>query len=379
MKDNLITNKFIVEGLPEKFSPSKGPNLFPNYLTDELTRRGLKIKRLVLDEALFTIADENRFNPVEDMLLSATWDGEDRIKILCEILGITDEPHSMSILSKWLHQTVAMALNDEADPYGADGVLVLQGDQGTGKTMFCRKLAMRKDWFAEGTCLDPSNKDSIIAATSVWINELGELDSTFKKDQSMLKAFITRGVDTYRMPYAREAVSRARRTSFCGTVNPEEFLIDDTGSRRYWVIKPKNLDLARLKGLDEEFYKKLWRQVYETLYLPNPHGFHLDAEEQKALAAENEMFSKKLPGEVEMIDKFRWDAPMKAWTWNSATDIKEQMHLYSLSSIQIGKVLTKLCRMDKRIEMKEVSHKKLYHVPPVRAWGMNDTEPLYGV
>ena len=40
--------------------------------------------------------------------------------------------------------------------------------------------------------------------------------------------------DTYRQPYARVATTKPRRTSFCATVNPQEFLNDETGSRR-WI------------------------------------------------------------------------------------------------------------------------------------------------
>lgn len=375
VKDNLITNKIFIEGLPDVYTPSKRGSILPGFITDELTRREQHMSRLQLDEAIFTIADENKFNPVEDMLKSATWDGEDRINVLGEILGVADEAQPMTLLTKWLHQSIALALNDDVKPFGADGVLVLQGKQGTGKTMFCRKLAVRPEWFAEGTTLDTSNKDSIIKATSVWINELGELDSTFKKEQSALKAFITQNTDTYRMPYAREAISRPRRTSFCGTVNPNRFLIDDTGNRRYWVIQPKEIDLARLKGLDEGFYKQLWRQVYETLYLPNPQGFRLTSEEQKQLGVDNEGYAKGLPGEVEVLDKLNWDAPLNKWNWNTTTQLREEMRLFSFTSAQIGRVLTKLVDTIDDMKVKEVSHKSLYFTPPAMPYGMNSDWP----
>ena len=66
--------------------------------------------------------------------------------------------------------------------------------------------------------------------------ELGELDSTLKREQSSLKAFITQPLDTIRMPYAEKATKTPRRTSFCGTVNPQDYLRDETGSRRFWTI-----------------------------------------------------------------------------------------------------------------------------------------------
>ena len=43
-------------------------------------------------------------------------------------------------------------------------------------------------------------------------------------------------MDSIRKPYAREPVTKARTTVFCGTTNKAEFLNDDTGFRRWWVI-----------------------------------------------------------------------------------------------------------------------------------------------
>ena len=138
-----------------------------------------------------------------------------------------------------------MALNDEMSPYGADGVLVIRGPQGAGKTLFCSRIAMKAEWFAEGVSIDLDKKDTVIQATSVWIAEMGELDSTLKREQLALKAFVTACCDTYRQPYARVATTKPRRTSFCATVNPQEFLNDETGSRRWWVVEPTKIDCQK--------------------------------------------------------------------------------------------------------------------------------------
>ena len=149
---------------------------------------------------------------------------------------------------RFLEKTVAETLSTDisivraarikpGDPYGADGVLVIQNPQGAGKTLLFSKLALYADWFAEGISIDLDKKDSVIQATGCWIAELGELDSTLKREQLSLKAFITSRTDTYRQPYARAATRKPRRTSFCATVNPTEFLNDETGSKeaRKWL------------------------------------------------------------------------------------------------------------------------------------------------
>ena len=92
------------------------------------------------------------------------------------------------------------------------------------------------------------------------INPIDKLDSTLKREQSALKAFLTSKTDTYRQPYARVQTKKPRRTSFCATVNPQEFLNDETGSRRYWVVKPKQIDVERLKALSQRIFQESVRQ-----------------------------------------------------------------------------------------------------------------------
>ena len=58
-----------------------------------------------------------------------------------------------------------------------------------------------------------------------------------------LKAFITESSDEFRRPYAMKPMVYPRRTSFYATVNNGDFLKDDTGNRRYWVIPVEKIDL----------------------------------------------------------------------------------------------------------------------------------------
>ncbi len=304
---NVISGMVEIEGMPPQYSKENAANVLPVLLTDHMTRRNMKCSRQTLDDCLVLIEDENRFNPIEDMLKSISYDGKDRLTEFEEIAGIAGNETECLYMRKWLHQCVAMALNDTAEPYGADGVLVIQNPQGAGKTLLFAILSLYSDWFAEGVSIDLDKKDSIIQATGSWIAELGELDSTLKREQSALKAFITSRSDTYRQPYARVRTKKPRRTSFCATVNPTEFLNDDTGSRRWWVIKPTEIDRDRLKALSKDWIKQLWAQVYHEMFLPNPQGFRLNDEEREKLTTDNERYSKPLPGEIEILDKLDWE------------------------------------------------------------------------
>ena len=76
-------------------------------------------------------------------------------------------------------------------------------------------------------------------------------------------------------------------------INNKERGIDETGSRRFWVVKP-NIDVERVLALDEVWMKQMWAQVYETLYMPDPQGFRLTKEEMADLQAHNEAYAKPL-------------------------------------------------------------------------------------
>lgn len=329
------------------------------------------------------IEDENRYNPFEDMLKDTKHDGKDRIAELPAILDLPDDAFEFTLIKKWLHQTVSLALNDETEPYGADGVLTLQGAQGIGKTRFFAVLSVCSDWFAEGVSINTDNKDTIIQATGHVIAELGELDSTLKREQSALKAFLTATCDSYRLPYAREWADTPRRTSFCATVNPEEFLNDETGTRRFWTVHVENIDIDRLNSLSKEWVKQLWAQVYEQYYLKDAQGFRLTRAERMELEQRNERFSKPLAGELEIMDAFNWETPIEHWQWLRVRDVQNVMKNCRLTTVQAGKALSRIATRDERIQVKNVHNVKQYLLPKVRCMDfMNlyegDAVPLTG-
>ena len=201
-------------------------------------------------------------------------------------------------------QCVCGLFNDIQNAYSLDIILVFQGKQGIGKTRFFEKLALKSKFFAGGFCLDPRNRDSIMQATSKWICELGEIGSTMKKDMDSVKAFITNATDEYRTPYGRASLLYPRITSFVGTVNDTEFLIDQTGNRRFATV-PLKLDL----NIDYETQIKpfnalqLWAEIYEIVKNKEKSScFRLTNEEKRQLEIRNTSFVKPLKGECEVLD-----------------------------------------------------------------------------
>ena len=234
--------------------------LLATILEDTIIKLAYKRgRKAVIYGILDVIANENRYHPVIDLLKKEPWDNADRLTDLYHIMGISDEFHKV-LVRKWLLQTIAILFNSNDKPISSQGILVLQGGQGIGKTEFLRHLAIKNEFFKGGSVLDMKNKDTIISATRVWICELGEIDSTTSKKQSELKAFITEQYDRYREPYARKEVKRLRKTSFCGTVNPTAYLTDETGNRRFWTIPVQSIDLNKVFSSDFECFKFLFAE-----------------------------------------------------------------------------------------------------------------------
>ena len=355
---NVITKDIEVSPLPQnsEFVPAAyytldsyaqakaAPDILPAALCSYFKAKNYGVSSQFIADALNALAATHPHNPVLDMLNSTVWDGQDRISQLCAALRIQHNDYHCAFVRKWLHQAIAVALNDDGT-ISPEFALVLQGAQGIGKTNFFRRLAVRPEWFKEGAVIDMRDKDSRIESTSVWICELGELDSTLKREQASLKAFLTSNFDTYRKPYARKATKVERRTCFCATVNPEQAIRDDTGSRRYIFIHVNSIDRVFIyETMTPEWCAQLWRQVYEELYLElGRTAFYLAPDERAYAEKGNDNFTVPLEGELELLDALDWAADYTEWEYYSLSDLKAAIRgLERVDIRKLGRAVTKV-------------------------------------
>lgn len=361
IKLNEVTWHVELSGYPKTWSRANAENLLPVRLLDHLRLAGVKgAAKNTIADCLDVIAEENRFNPVTEMFHATQWDDVDRVPELYDIWGVRDTL-SRTLIRKWLLQCVAMAYNDEYNPQGADGVLVLQGEQGVGKTSAMRQLVPLPRMFKEGAKLDLRVKDTYMQALNAWICELGELDRTTARDSAGLKAFLTQDMDEYRTPYAKKAVQRPRRTSFCGTVNPGEYLIDDTGNRRFWTVPVNHIDLSRLFAITNDWKTQLWAQM-ATEYQALPGSFRLSGDDRRLLEGVNVEHTRSLDFEDELRDLLNFDLDPTQWGEFTSAQVASRLEAKPPAN-RLGRVLAKLTAEDSRIVARLRDGRKIYRLP----------------
>lgn len=265
----------------------------------------MKASCIDLLPALFA---KNQRNPIVDWITSAKWNKQhDYIGDLLNSLIVADDDirYRNRAVVTWLIQCVAAADSARSTPREDakakyELVFILQGGQGVKKTSWFQALLPREmsQYIKDGVHLDPDKVDSKKKATSAWITELGEIGSTFRKsDIEQLKAFLSNTHDEMRLPYDRVESNFKRRTSFCGSVNQSEFLVDSTGSRRFLPLSV--IECNYQHGID---LQQLWAQVWE-LYTGGSQWW-CDNELETLLESRHEKHAETNPIHELITDKF---------------------------------------------------------------------------
>ena len=303
-----------------------------------------------LTEYVKAVADANAYNPVVEWIDSKQWDGMSRIQALADTLDCTNPEFRTLLVRRWLISCCASLVYRG---FWTKGVLTLHGAQDLGKTSWFRRLVPANlGVFREGVSLDSTNKDSVMTAVSHWIVELGELESTLRRDMESLKAFISQKTDRLRRPYDRVDSEYPRRTVFCASVNSEKFLKDDTGNGRFWVIT-----VEAVKHDHDIDMQQLWAEVM-SLYRSGEQ-WHLTDSEKAQLNAGNEKFRQVSPFEELLTTNYDLAAPSGRWI--NPTLLLIEMGYNNPSKSQTTEVGQMLHRLG--VEKRILKGRSLYRIP----------------
>lgn len=223
-----------------------------------------------VNEALSRLCHQNMKNPAKDFFLSLTpWDGIERINGWLQKNFHAEGPDAYidEVFRKWMVAAVARVFEPGMK---FDWIPIFEGDQGKGKSLFGRIL-FGDDFFSDQLPpLDHAMADAVLQIQGKLCIELAELAALNRSTLEGIKAFITRQVDTVRVPYGRRSESFPRRCVFYGTTNRTSYLTDETGNRRFNPIRVGQLNIKALKrdrlalwseavfiyrnGLEDHFY-----------------------------------------------------------------------------------------------------------------------------
>lgn len=229
-----------------------------------------------VEAAILTAASERQFHPIQQYLRAVDWDGQPRLRSMARDYLGSENPLHAEIVYRWMIGAAARALRPGCK---LDTALMLVGPQGYFKSTFFAVLG--GTWHSD-TFIDISNKDSFVQIHSAWIYELAELENVVTgRAESRLKAWLTSTHDMYRAPYARTAVRKSRSVALCGTTNRKNFLTDDTGSRRFWIVP---VDRPIPRDLLIECRDQLWAEAVNAVEAGEPWWLGSDSEDLRETA-----------------------------------------------------------------------------------------------
>ena len=263
--DELSENLVLLKPIPGTRTPKstfkKRPILDDDFIRAIawFNRHGfLNIGKDKVIDAVETVAKETVISPIrhylEDLETRIKWHPSTHSAKLhrlfqdyfgtIEDAGVpgADPKYLSTVGQKFMISAVARALRPGCK---VDTMLVLEGDQGAGKSSAARILA-GVEYFSDNLPT-MGTKDASDHVRGKWIIEVGELSAMQKSEIETTKAFISRQEEKFRPAYNRKEITYPRRCVFIGTTNQRAYLRDETGNRRFWPVQVGKINLAALQ------------------------------------------------------------------------------------------------------------------------------------
>lgn len=222
------------------------------------------ISKTIVYEALQHHAFNNKYDEALDWLKSLKWDGEKRLEHwLSRSCGVEENLYHSAVGAQWMLGMVKRLV------YAGsvfDHVLTVVGRQGVGKTSLFRIIG--GDWYKSHT-ESVDNKDFYLKLRGACLIDLDEGATMNKSDSIKIKSIITETVDEYRAPYDRVTQKYPRRFVFSMSTNDLEPFRDQTGNRRYWIVKiQEKVDFAWLQDNRDQIFAEAYHALMNHVELP---------------------------------------------------------------------------------------------------------------
>jgi predicted P-loop ATPase len=280
-------------------------------------------KKENVQDACETLCLSHCFDPVLDYLDGLQWDGVRRLESwLATYLGA--EPNEFNGQAGRL--TLIAAVRRARQPGTKfDQILVLESNEGKGKSSVIEILAGKPN-FSDQRILDADDRKQQELTEGVWLYEIADLTGMKRAEVEHVKAFASRTEDRARPAYGRYLQRQPRRCVFIGTTNKEDYLISDTGNRRFWPIKIGLIDLERLR-CDRD---QLWAEASHE----EARGVSIGLQERLWEAATEQQEQRKTLDA--WLDPIKNYIETKKITETTALDVLVQNDNLRLTAAQVG-------------------------------------------
>lgn len=320
-----------------------------NSLFIELLEKGFSLSINTLC-ALLKSDFINSYDPFEEYFMNlSAWDGTDFIENLANHIKSKDQKAFNNHFKKWLVRVVACALLP--DFYNKQALILIGEKQNSGKSTFCRFLCppTLTKYIAENISTDKDSR--ILLAKNLLIN-LDELALMGKSDLNSLKAYFSKTMINERLPWGKNASIIARRCSFIGSTNQNEFLTDETGSVRWLCFEIESINWDYKTSID---INNVYAQAY-YLFKSGTFNYNLTGDEVKENEKRNKEF-QVLTIERELLEKYIGNGTIVN-EFMTPTDIMQVINnatnnQFRINHVQIGKAL-------KMLGYERTKHKGVY-------------------
>lgn len=269
-----------IKSLPIKFNTvTKKVEYKGDELTDKIQNsiylNTLEIlpKSKVSKDLILSLLNSDRireYNPFLDFFDKYSYmKPKGRILELLSCLRVKNDTyarHCGNFIEKWLISLIASI-------HGTYSllILVLVGEQMTGKTKFFRGLlpAELSNYFAESK-LDKDKDDEILMSNKLIILD-DEFAGKSKVESKKLKELSSKQKMTLRKSYGHHSEDYQRIAVLCGTSNDIDIINDPTGNRRILPVQIMDIDYSIYDKIDKiELFMELfwkWKEVGDNWML----------------------------------------------------------------------------------------------------------------
>lgn len=215
-----------------------------------------------------------KYNPVADYLNSVVNKLNDNIKCRDAFIKWFDVKYEgeleRKIIEELTEKWFVSAIKRIFEPGCAvEGMIVIVGKTGTGKSTFINRLA--KGYAVEAAFNIEDERKSAETLNRCWICNFDEFKSLQNKDPQVVKEYLTKTTETTRLAFRRDAEEYARHCVFISSTNDSNILKDYTGNeeRRFWVFQSQLTDNHKIyNDFNDDIVDALWADAM-NIYLNN--------------------------------------------------------------------------------------------------------------